>query len=217
MADEHANSKPDITDASDLADLYCDPALGDGLTDTVLLDIPIGKPRAFFRVHPDKSYRRVVEVYTHKPEGQIEEEHFFIAKSMRGMIEEARLATLVTCIYRDGSVRLWPLKRPKSDEKDNKAWESARGAAREATTKWGRLVWVRRAYVFREAQPGFASEPDWKKLPTFDQLMKQAVGPNGIIRDTNHPIYRELMGAASKPALKVVGDDSDDSDDGDDI
>ena len=140
MTDEHANSKPDITDASDLADLYCDPALGDGLTDTVLLDIPIGKPRAFFRVHPDKSYRRVVEVYTHKPEGQIEEEHFFIAKSMRGMIEEARLATLVTCIYRDGSVRLWPLKRPKSDEKDNKAWESARGAAREATTKWGRLV-----------------------------------------------------------------------------
>ena len=71
--------------------------------------------------------------------------------------------------------------------------------------------------MFREAQPGFASEPDWKKLPTFDQLMKQAVGPNGIIRDTNHPIYRELMGAASKPALKVVGDDSDDSDDGDDI
>jgi hypothetical protein len=200
-------------DASDLSDLYFDPALGDGLTDTVLTNIPIGKPRDFFRVHPDKSYRRLAEIYTHKPEGQIEEQHFFIAKSMRGLIEEARLATIVTCIYRDGSVRLWALKRPKTGEKDNEAWISARAAAREAMTEWVRLVWVRRAYEIRKAQPGFASEPDWAKLPEFDQLMKLAVGPNGIMRDTNHPIYRELIGAASKPALKVVGDDNDDGDD----
>jgi hypothetical protein len=206
-------TKPEIKlpdDASDLYDLYFDPALGDGLTDTVLTNIPIGKPRDFFRVHPDKSYRRLVEVYTHKPEGQIEEEHFFIAKPMRGLIEEARLATVVVCIYRDGSVRLWLLKRPKPNEKDNDAWTSARAAAREATTKWVRLVWVRRAYEIREAQLGFAPEPDWGKLPTFDELMKLAVGPNGIIRDTNHPIYRDLMGSAPKPALKVVGDDGDD-------
>jgi hypothetical protein len=209
-------TKPEIMlpdDASDLSDLYFDPALGDGLTDTVLTNIPIGKPRDFFRVHPDKSYRRLVEIYTHKPEGQIEEQHFFIAKSMRGLIEEARLATIVTCIYRDGSVRLWALKRPKTGEKDNEAWISARAAAREAMTEWVRLVWVRRAYEIRKAQPGFASEPDWAKLPEFDQLMKLAVGPNGIMRDTNHPIYRELIGAASKPALKVVGDDNDDGDD----
>ena len=114
---------------------------------------------------------------------------------MRGLIEEARLATIVTCIYRDGSVRLWPLKRPKTGEKDNEAWISARAAAREAMTEWVRLVWVRRAYEIRKAQPGFASEPDWAKLPEFDQLMKLAVGPNGIMRDTNHPIYRELIGA----------------------
>jgi hypothetical protein len=209
-------TKPEIMlpdDASDLSDLYFDPALGDGLTDTVLTNIPIGKPRDFFRVHPDKSYRRLAEIYTHKPEGQIEEQHFFIAKSMRGLIEEARLATIVTCIYRDGSVRLWALKRPKTGEKDNEAWISARAAAREAMTEWVRLVWVRRAYEIRKAQPGFASEPDWAKLPEFDQLMKLAVGPNGIMRDTNHPIYRELIGAASKPALKVVGDDNDDGDD----
>jgi hypothetical protein len=209
-------TKPEIMlpdDASDLSDLYFDPALGDGLTDTVLTNIPIGKPKDFFRVHLDKSYRRLVEIYTHKPEGQIEEQHFFIAKSMRGLIEEARLATIVTCIYRDGSVRLWPLKRPKTGEKDNEAWISARAAAREAMTEWVRLVWVRRAYEIRKAQPGFASEPDWAKLPEFDQLMKLAVGPNGIMRDTNHPIYRELIGAASKPALKVVGEDNDDGDD----
>ena len=210
-------SKSEIVpaDASDLCDLWLDPAFGDGLTDTVLTNIPIGKPKDFFRVHPDKSYRRLTEVYTHKPENQVEEQHFFIAKAMQGLIQEARPATIVVCLYRDGSVRLWPLKRPKTGEKDNDAWTSARAAAREAMSKWLRIVWVRRGYEIREAQSGFASEPDWGKLPTFDQLMKLAVGPNGVIRDTNHPIYRELMGAAPRPALKVVGADSDDG--GDDL
>ena len=72
-------TKPEIMlpdDASDLSDLYFDPALGDGLTDTVLTNIPIGKPKDFFRVHLDKSYRRLVEIYTHKPEGQIENNIF---------------------------------------------------------------------------------------------------------------------------------------------
>jgi hypothetical protein len=204
-------------DASDLSDLWFDPALGDGLTDTILRNIPIGKPKDFFRVHPDKHWRRITAIYVHKPEGQIEAQHFFVTKAMQAHIPEVRLATVVTCIYRDGSVRLWPLKRPNSGEKDNEAWVSARNAAREAMTKWVRLVWVRRAYEWREAQPGFAPEPEWGKLPSFDQLMHLALGPNGIIRDTNHPIYRDLMGTAPKPSLKVVGGDDADSDDDDDL
>jgi len=31
-------------------------------------------------------------------------------------------------------VRLWPLKRPKTGEKDNDAWTSARAAARTSVT-----------------------------------------------------------------------------------
>jgi hypothetical protein len=201
-----------IDDAADMAELYLDPALGDELTGTVISKIPIGKPKDFFRVHSDPGYRRLVEIYTHKPEGQIDEQHFFMGKAMRGVLEEARMALLVTCIYRDGSVRLWPLKRPKSTEKDNDAWVSARTAARAALTQWVRLVWVRNQYEFREAQPGYAPEPDWSKLPAFNQLMKLAVGPNGVMRDVNHPIYRDLTGAAPKPTLKVVGGDDDDDD-----
>jgi len=45
-------------DASDLSDLWFDPALGDGLTDTVLHDVPVSKPKDFFRVHPDPNWRR---------------------------------------------------------------------------------------------------------------------------------------------------------------
>jgi hypothetical protein len=195
-------------DASDLSDLWFDPALGDGLTDTVCDKIPINKPKDFFRIHPDPNYRRQTEVYTHKPEGQIEEQHYIVAKPMRGQIEEARPATIVVCAYRDTSLRLWPLKRPKTSEKDNDAWKSARAAARDAMGAWIRLVWVRNMYEWRQAQPGYAPDPDWSKVPTFDQLIVHAFGEHGIIRDTNHPIYRMLIGAAPKK----VDDDAADLD-----
>ena len=187
-------------DASDLSDLWFDPALGDGLTNTVLLNIPVGKPKDFFRVHPDPAYRRQTEVYRHKPEGQIEEENFIVAPSMRGLIEAARPATIVLCIYRDGSLRLWILFGPKNNEKDNTAWSSARAAGRAAMTTWVKLVWVGKAYQVREAQPGYGPKDPWKdlKLPTFDELILLAFGQRGIIRDKEHPIYRDIIGAAPK-------------------
>ena len=187
-------------DASDMSDLWLDPALGDGLTDTLWHSVPVGKPRDFFRVHPSADYRRRTEIYTHKPEGQIEEQHFIVAEPMRGRIEEARPATIVTCIYRDGSPRLWVLKFPKEGEKDNEAWTSARAAARDGMKGWVRIVWVRRTYKVKPAQPGYAPDPDWSKLPTFDQLITLAFGQHGIIRDTNHPVYRDLIGEAAKRA-----------------
>ena len=72
------------------------------------------------------------EVYTHKIEDVVGETHYIIAPSMRGRIEEARPCQLVTVVYRDGTPRLWPIKSPKDDERDNEAWISARSAARWA-------------------------------------------------------------------------------------
>jgi hypothetical protein len=199
MADEIAKTKLEIvkpvSDASDLSDLWLDPALGDGLTDTHWGDVPVGKPKDFFRVCPHADYRRRAEIYTHKPEGQIEEQNFILARPMLGRIPEARSCTVVVCVYRDGSPRLWPLRSPRPDEKDNTAWKSARVAARDAMDNWIRIVWVRKAYQVRRALPGYAPDPDWSKLPTLDRLVDLAFGEHGIIRDTNHPIYRELMGA----------------------
>jgi hypothetical protein len=212
MKEVKMTEKPDLkivtpkivpADALDMNDLWLDPALGDGITDTHWHSIPVDKPKDFFRVHPDPAYRRRTEVYTHKPEGAIEEQHYVLHRNMRGRILEARPATIVTCIYRDGSPRLWVLKFPKSGERDNEAWTSARQAAREAMTKWIKLVWVRRAYQIREARPGYAPEPDLSKLPPFDDLVTLGLGAHGIIYDINHPIYRDLMGDAPKSA----GDD----------
>jgi hypothetical protein len=93
---------------------------------------------------------------------------------------------------------LWALKSPKAGEKDHLAWTSARAAARSGMTNWVRLVWVRNSYLVREAHAGYAPDPDWSKIPSFDKLIELAFGAHGIIRDTDHPVYRDLIGAAKK-------------------
>jgi len=96
MADNPIPLKPKTRaapdDALDVDSLWLDPALGDGLVDVHFHNIPVGKPRDFFRVHPDPAYRRLSEIYTHKIEGQIDEQNFIISKPMQGAIEEARRA-----------------------------------------------------------------------------------------------------------------------------
>ena len=192
---EIVSPSPTPNDASDIEALWLDPALGDGLTDTNWHTIPVDKPKDFFRVHPDPDYRRRTEIYAHKTEGQIETAYYILGPKMRGRLQEARPCVLVTCIYRDGSPRLWAIMFPREGEKDNTAWSSARSAARTAIDKWVKLVWAGRSYLTRDALPGYAPDPDWTKLPAFNELVKAAFGPHGVIQDTTHPIYRELMGA----------------------
>ena len=198
--------KPTASDALDIDDLWLDTSLGDGITDTRQTTIPIGKPKDFFRVCPLPGYRRRTELYVHKVEGQIEEKSYIVAPPMRGKITEARNVTLVVCIYRDESLRVWALKHPNANEKDNEAWKSARRVARIAMDKWVKLLWLRKSYLHREAPPGYAPDPDYSKLPPFDEIIRVAFGEHGIIRDETHPIYRELFGL---PANRADGDGDD--------
>jgi hypothetical protein len=198
------NGTAPIADAGDINSLWLDPALGDGLIDVHYHNIPVGKPKDFFRVHPDPTYRRMAEIYVHKTEDDMDEQVYIIDKPMQGVLVEARRCTLVTVIYRDGSPRLWPLKLPRDGERDNPAWESARIAAKTAMTKWIKLFWNKGAYITREARPGYAPEPDYSKLPTFDELVRLGFGNSSVIRGEDHPIVLDLYGAA--PAK---GDDDD--------
>jgi hypothetical protein len=198
-------------DAEDLDSLWLDPGLGGDITDITHHKIIVDKPKNFFRTVPIPAYRRTVEIYTHKIEGVVGEQHYVVAKSMRGRIDEARPCQLVTVVYRDGTPRLWPIKSPKDGEHDNEAWISARSAAKTGLDKWVKLVWVKRAYQTRDADPGYAPEPDYTKapfkLPSFEELVKAGFGEHGIIRNTSHPIYRDLFGVA--PHEREDDDDSD--------
>jgi hypothetical protein len=185
--------------------LWLSPALGDGIVDVHYHTVAVGKPKGYFRTHPNKDYRRRAEIYTHKPEGTVEETHYILAPPMHGQIPEARPCTLVTVIDRGGTPRLWPIKFPKEGERDNEAWVSARSAAKTAIDKWVMLVWDKRAYLTRDAQRGYAPDPDVSKLPPYPELVKLGFGEHGIIRDKLHPVYRELFGVAAQPAAD--GDD----------
>jgi hypothetical protein len=91
---------------------------------------------------------------------------------------------------------------PRDGQHDNDAWSSARAAARAGIDKWTKLVWSSRAYVTREAKPGYAPDPDWSKVPSWDELIQLGFGEDGIIRDESHPVYRDLFGEG-----KLGGDD----------
>jgi hypothetical protein len=191
-----------VEDASDFNDLWMPADLGDGIVDIRRTSITVGKPKDFFRVHPDKNFRRRTDVYVHKVEGQIDEHTYILAPSLWGRLEEASQATIVTVVYRDGTPRLWAVKTPKEGERDNEAWASARAAAKEAIDKWVKVVWARGRYIIREAQPGYAPEPDWSKCPAWDELIRLGFGEKGVIRDESHPVYRDLFGQG-----RVAGND----------
>jgi hypothetical protein len=204
----NGTTPPIIPDAADIEALWLDQKLGDGITDGVYHNVPVGKPRNFFRTVKDPAYRRRTEIYVHKPEGDgaIDEQHYIVAPSMRGQITEAQPCTLVTVVYRDGSPRLWAIKFPREGERDNEAWITARAAARAGMDQWVKLVWVKRAYMTRDAQPGYAPDPDFSKLPPFNELVRLAFGDHGIIRDKTHAIYRELYGIKPEAAKDDTGD-----------
>ena len=186
-------------DAIDFASLWIDPQLGDAITSQSFHTVVAGKPKDFFRTVPDESYRKRTQIYVHKPEGAIDEQVYIVAPAMHGRIDEAQPCVLVTVVYRDGLPRIWPIKLPKEGMRDNDAWISARAAAKAALDKWTKIVWVRRTYKTREALPGYAPDPDFSKLPPFEDLIRLAFGVAGVIRDESHPVYCELFGVPGAP------------------
>ena len=67
---------PGPSDATDIASLWIDTGLGDPLTKEQHHHIPIGRPKDFFRTHPESAYRARGEIYVHKSENVIGEQFF---------------------------------------------------------------------------------------------------------------------------------------------
>jgi hypothetical protein len=204
-----------IADADDIEALWEDDSLGDPLTTTHVHSIPIGKPRDFFRTCPDRKYRKQTWLYTHKSENVIGEQYFIIDKPMRDKVRGARPCTLIVVVDRAGAPRIWPLMSPKPGETDNVAWITARAAARDGMTNWVRLEWAGTAtgYLTVTADKGYAPEPNYTKLPSFNKMVKIAFGPDGIWSNENNRAYRAIYGKVAEPDDLVSDGEDDDADD----
>jgi hypothetical protein len=197
-------------DLDDIDELFIRTGADDLLTSTVLSQIPVGKPKDFFRTVPDPAYRQKTEIFVLKVENQIDEQTFIIGPKLRGQMEGAQPCWLVTVVDRMGNPRLWAVKLPKEEDgKDCAAWSTSRAAVKTGLTKWVRIAWVNNSTGFKEyqAQKGYAGEPDFSKLPPFKDLVRAGFGKNGVIRDETHEVYRNRMGL---PALGEADDDETD-------
>jgi hypothetical protein len=195
-------------DAEDIAGLFDDPLLGDGLTDPdELLSVPLGRPKSkFIRVHPDKDYRRRAHVYVNKVDGEYGEEYYIVdPKMLKHMREDVQPCVLVTYIDRAGNPGIWLLKLPRDDQKDCTAWQTARMAARKCIDIWGKPAWTGRAYKVRPAAAGYAADPDWSKLPPFEKLLSLALREGGVIRSPDHPAYRDTIGLPPEEEIESGG------------
>ena len=105
-----------VADAADIESLWLDPKLGDGIVNSTFTASPSASRRTTSARVPDPAYRRRCEIYIHKVEGVVDEQHYILAPNMRGRIDEAMPCTLVTVVYRDGTPRLWVIKFPKDGE-----------------------------------------------------------------------------------------------------
>jgi hypothetical protein len=196
----NAEPQPDATDEdNDIRELWTDDGLSDPLAIEHIHSVKVGKPRDFFRTDPRQTYRRKCEILILKSENSVGEQYYIIGPKMQGRIEEARPCTFATAVDRLGIPRLWPLKAPRDGENDNDAWITERAVAREGLTKWVKLLWRGRAFHSREAEEGYAPDPDFEKLPPFSTLVRTAFGDHGTIRDESHPVYRDLFGKAKRP------------------
>ena len=169
------------------------PRAGDGITETVRHSIPFGKPRDFFRLHPDPAYRRKVEIYRHKTEDAIEEEYFVFAGSMKGTLKRQRptrslCASIATALRASGRCGC-PRKGNETTKRGPRRAPPPRRRSQNGSSCSGG-----RAFVTREAKPGYAPDPAWEKLPPFEELLIKAFGEKNIIRDSSHSMYRNLIG-----------------------
>ena len=186
-------------DTTDMDLLWLDPSLGDGLVDTHFHSVAIGKPKDFFRVNPDPTLPPPNgDLY---PQARRRDRRAVLHLAPRHAGAD-RGSSAVHAGYRRLPRRLAAAladQVSEGSERDNEAWSTARAAARAGIEQVDQARSGWRAYQTRDAQPGYAPDPDFSKLPPFDELVKLAFGEHGVIRDDERiPIYRELFGVPNQ-------------------
>jgi hypothetical protein len=162
-----------------------------------LLKVPVRKPnkQEFFRVRQGEEWQLV----TYAIEIKEEQEVYLIAPDLWEVVSaESTLRMIVTAMNRQGTLFLWPLKMPPSEEGGRRRrdeWaRTALQAANIAQETWVRLIPDLNAggYQIEYAQSQL-SNPIWPQKYTFQDLINIAF-KDAMINDIHHPVLRQLRG-----------------------
>jgi hypothetical protein len=188
-------------DFADIENLWISPMHGDGITSPGVLRIPVGKPDKynFVRAHRGADYRRHAVMIPIKEREGFDETFYLVSPPLARELElDGRPYVLSLLVDRVGNLRIWPIRLAAENEKDNAWWETGRAAVRRALDAWVRVIPGKTGYHTIDANEGFAPEPAWDKVKSFNELIQIAFAPQGIIKDLDHPVVRDLFGKAQR-------------------
>ena len=144
-------------------------------------------------MRPEPAYRITVAAIDLKDEG----EFYVVAGAMQDRLlgTEAAVYTLYTYVNRVGILRLWPIRQPDPDGKQNEWHRTAERAAEFAMREWVRVTPNRSlgAYEVMRATV-HAPNPAWPDL-SMEEIVRVALKERGlIVNDPDHPVVRKLQG-----------------------
>jgi hypothetical protein len=160
-----------------------------------LTTVPVRKPKRqeWVRVHPAPEYRADFALI------KMDDDSDFYLVHPRVLPEienETTAFTIYTTVNKSGTVFLWPVSRPKEEDRRPSEWvRSAHVAAGEGVKQWVRVVSNKSlaAYEIYTSQTLF-SDPAWPEK-TMDELLKIAFQTTGrFIETLDHPVIKQLQG-----------------------
>lgn len=158
-----------------------------------ILKVPILKPSAqtWFQISPNPAWQIRVPVVELKED----REHYIVAPDMRDELLGEWIPKLLTgVITKQGTVMFWPIRLPGQDGKLDTWNESALEIVRSFAGRWIRMQSNRESGAYDVIEPiSELPPPEW---PADPQAMLKIAFRGRIITSADHPVVRQLRGAA---------------------
>jgi hypothetical protein len=158
--------------------------------------IPVRKPAKewFVQAHPHEDYRLFTMILELKEDREI----YLIAPSLRDALADEPCCDgrlLVTCINRQGTLFLWPIRLSGADGTTDEWSRSALEAVECAKSHWIRVVADMNlgAYDLRPAEDTNLTLAQWPSL-SLEEILQIAF-KDRYIDTLDHPVLRKLRGA----------------------
>jgi hypothetical protein len=158
--------------------------------------IPVDKPtpESWFRVRDDNDF--VFDTYLLHIKNGPDRGVYQVAAPLLPLLSGEKLlkpTRLVLCIDRQGELRLWPLRLPGPDGREDDWMASALAVCEQAKSRWVRLVAEGNGFTSRTTSADLP-EPVWPEK-SFDALLDLAFAKRRIASESD-PVLRRLREGA---------------------